>query len=106
MRSLAEMDVKSLACVLNNSHSQWSEDKALLPLLLYATFGTGKPGTFVECVARPLASHTSELGHFANLAHTPPRVKVPAFGLNVNNGMTTTTIGDALMRNVRKNVLS
>ena len=28
------------------------------------------------------------------------RVKVPVFGLNVNNGMTTTTIGDALMRNV------
>ena len=40
------MDAASLACVLKNSHSQWSEDKALLPALLQAA--GGRPGTFVE----------------------------------------------------------
>ena len=40
------MDAASLACVLKNSHSQWSEDKALLPALLKAA--GNRPGTFVE----------------------------------------------------------
>lgn len=40
------MDPSHLDCVLKHSRSQWSEDKALLPLLLHAA--RHKPGTFVE----------------------------------------------------------
>ena len=40
------MDTRGLSCTLKHSHSQWFEERLLLPSLLQLT--GGRPGTFVE----------------------------------------------------------